>query len=75
MSLEDEFWQAFTDIARKRGMAVNELAAEIDAERGMESGLASAIRVFVLRALTGSAPGAPGNHPGPPHGPGAPGQG
>ncbi len=51
VSLEDEFWQAFTEIAARRGLSVNELAARIDAERGMESGLASAIRLFVLAEL------------------------
>jgi predicted DNA-binding ribbon-helix-helix protein len=30
------------------GKSVNELIAEIDAARGVKSGLASAIRVFVL---------------------------
>jgi len=54
VSLEDEFWQAFINIAYKRGLPINALAAEIDAERGMESGLASAIRLFVLRELTSS---------------------
>jgi len=49
VSLEAEFWQAFREIAAREGLAVNELAARIDAERGMEAGLASAIRVFVLR--------------------------
>ncbi|MGM0662493.1 MAG: ribbon-helix-helix domain-containing protein [Pseudomonadota bacterium] len=49
VSLEAEFWQAFRDIADEEGIALNELAARIDAERGMEAGLASAIRVFVLR--------------------------
>ncbi len=52
VSLEDEFWRAFTDIAARRGLSVNELAARIDAERGMESGLASAIRLFVLAELS-----------------------
>ncbi|MCP5038131.1 MAG: ribbon-helix-helix domain-containing protein [Rhodobacteraceae bacterium] len=52
VSLEDEFWLAFTRIAEARGMARNELAAEIDEARGAERGLASAIRVFVLRELT-----------------------
>ena len=54
VSLEDEFWQAFTEIARARGMAHNELAAEIDEARGVETGLASAIRLFVLRELNKS---------------------
>jgi predicted DNA-binding ribbon-helix-helix protein len=49
VSLEAEFWQAFREIATREGVAFNELAARIDAERGMEAGLASAIRVFVLR--------------------------
>ncbi|NHX28231.1 ribbon-helix-helix domain-containing protein [Escherichia coli] len=48
VSLEDEFWQAFRKIAREKGKAVNALAAEIDADRDMETGLATAIRLFVL---------------------------
>ena len=48
VSLEDEFWQAFRDIAKKKSLPINALAADIDADRGMDSGLASAIRVFVL---------------------------
>ena len=53
VSLEDEFWQAFRDIAGHRGVAVAALAAEIDEARGTEAGLASAIRVFVLRHYRG----------------------
>lgn len=49
VSLEDAFWAAFREIARGRGMAINALAAEIDAARTEGTGLASAIRVFVLR--------------------------
>jgi len=49
VSLEDEFWQAFREIASERGQPINVLAAEIDTERGIETGLASAIRLFVLR--------------------------
>lgn len=48
VSLEDLFWREFRRIARTRGVPLNQLAAEIDAERG-DIGLASAIRVFVLR--------------------------
>ena len=48
VSLEDEFWQAFRQIAKEKGRAINDLAAEIDAGRHTETGLASAIRVFVL---------------------------
>ncbi len=48
VSLEDEFWQAFRDIAKEKGMPINALAAEIDVNRDPEIGLASAIRVFIL---------------------------
>jgi len=49
VSLEDEFWDAFREIASARDIPLNSLAAEIDAERGVDMGLASAIRLFVLR--------------------------
>jgi len=49
VSLEDEFWQAFREIARQRNLPINVLAAEIDAARGTQMGLASALRLFVLR--------------------------
>ncbi|KAJ55849.1 arylsulfate sulfotransferase [Actibacterium mucosum KCTC 23349] len=48
VSLEPEFWDAFREIAAEKSQPINALAAEIDASRGMEIGLASAIRVFVL---------------------------
>lgn len=48
VSLEEEFWQAFRDIADEQGRAINDLAAEIDASRDMETGLATAIRLYVL---------------------------
>ncbi|AHM05049.1 hypothetical protein roselon_02750 [Roseibacterium elongatum DSM 19469] len=48
VSLEDAFWTEFQRIAAARGSSVNDLAAEVDAARGLSSGLASAIRVFVL---------------------------
>ncbi|SDG01584.1 ribbon-helix-helix domain-containing protein [Sulfitobacter delicatus] len=51
ISLEDEFWNEFRAIAAARNMPINALVAEIDAERGLDLGLASAIRLFVLRAL------------------------
>ncbi len=48
MTLEPEFWDAFREIAAKDGKPINALASEIDALRGSDVGLASAIRVFVL---------------------------
>ncbi|CUH39081.1 hypothetical protein JSE7799_01801 [Jannaschia seosinensis] len=55
VSLEDAFWIAFVDLARRRQMSVNALAAQIDRERGISAGLASAIRVAVLRDLQAAA--------------------
>ena len=55
VSLEDEFWDAFRAIAAERGQPINALAAEIDAERGTDLGLASAIRLFVLRYYRSTA--------------------
>lgn len=49
VSLEDAFWGAFCDIANSKGISINALAAEIDASRVMDSGLAAALRVYVLR--------------------------
>lgn len=48
VSLEASFWEAFREIALKRGQTLNALAAEVDAGRDDDIGLASAIRVFVL---------------------------
>ncbi|NNK77630.1 MAG: ribbon-helix-helix domain-containing protein [Litoreibacter sp.] len=50
VSLEDEFWQAFCQIAAERGMPINALAAEIDEARDLDCGLASEIRLFVLNS-------------------------
>ena len=49
VSLEDAFWQAFRQIAVEDDKPINQLAAEIDAARELDVGLASAIRVFVLQ--------------------------
>ena len=51
VSLEEEFWQAFREMAETQGKPINVLAAEIDENRGLDSGLASAIRVYVLKHL------------------------
>lgn len=49
VSLEEEFWHAFRAIAAERGLTINQLAVEVDEARTGDVGLASAIRVFVLR--------------------------
>lgn len=48
VSLEPEFWEALVSLAAARGLTVNALAAEIDARRRGNEGLASAIRVHLL---------------------------
>lgn len=62
VSLEAEFWRAFREIAKAEGRPVNALAAEIDAARAPDTGLASAIRLHVLawyRARGGALPPPP----------------
>lgn len=51
ISLEEEFWRALRAIAERKSQPINALVAEIDVDRGADMGLASAIRVFVLRDL------------------------
>lgn len=57
VSLELAFWQAFRAIADARRIGLNALAAEIDEGREGDVGLASAIRVHVLRHYQGAAAG------------------
>lgn len=59
VSLEEAFWNAFREIACERGKTINALAAEIDAGRTGDAGLASAIRVFVLDHFRKASPPAP----------------
>lgn len=49
ISLENEFWRALREIADAKSLPVNALVADIDVDRGNSIGLASAIRVYVLR--------------------------
>ncbi|MEM7243406.1 MAG: ribbon-helix-helix domain-containing protein [Pseudomonadota bacterium] len=51
VSLEPDFWDMFCAIAKAEGKAQNQLASEIDAARAGKSGLAGAIRVYVLDYL------------------------
>lgn len=51
VSLEDAFWVEFRRIAAEDGRPINALAAEIDAARPPDVGLASAIRVYVLERV------------------------
>jgi predicted DNA-binding ribbon-helix-helix protein len=49
VSIEPEFWDALTGLAKAQGRGVNTLIAEID--RARDGNLSSAIRVYVLKAL------------------------
>ena len=49
VSLEHEFWDALREIARAEGRSLSALAAEIDAARPPDLGLATAIRLHILR--------------------------
>lgn len=49
VSLEDEFWSALQELAQQQGRSVAALTAEIDAARPADMGLASAIRLHLLR--------------------------
>ena len=51
VSMEVEFWQEFRRLAAARNISLNTLAAEIDETRPPEVGLASAIRVHILKSL------------------------
>lgn len=51
VTLEEDFWAAFRDLAAAQSLPLNALAAEIDAAREPGTGLATAIRLYVLRAL------------------------
>jgi predicted DNA-binding ribbon-helix-helix protein len=51
VTLESAFWAAFRALAEKRGLALNELARQIDEIRDPSVNLASAIRLEVLADL------------------------
>lgn len=56
VALEPEFWAVLEEAARARGVALPALVVEQDAARA-ETGapLASALRVYALRAVRGAA--------------------
>ncbi len=51
ISLEEPFWLHLHDIATSQNRSVNNLISEIDESRG-ETGLSSALRLYVLHKLT-----------------------
>lgn len=48
VSLEDDFWDALKEIAALRNATLSDMVASIDASRGAQGNLSSAIRLFVL---------------------------
>ena len=54
VSLEQPFWDALAALAERRGSSVRALVTAIDRGRG-EANLSSAIRVFVLEAISAGA--------------------
>ena len=59
VSLEDDFWQGLQEIAAAEQRPLAALAAEIDAARDPATGLATAIRLHVLRHFRNRAPSTP----------------
>ena len=55
ITLEDEFWEELSALARARELSVSALVAEIDRARSVPGGdsanLSSALRLYVLDAL------------------------
>ncbi|WP_061931076.1 ribbon-helix-helix domain-containing protein [Aureimonas sp. AU22] len=57
ISLEDAFWSELRSLAVRRHMSLAALIAEIDAERGADTNLSSAIRLHVLADALARAQG------------------
>lgn len=55
ISLEDAFFAELEAAAKRRGMALAALVAEIDANRPAGANLSSALRLFVLDEVKGRA--------------------
>lgn len=45
--MEDEFWQALTEIAKRRGVSRTQVVREVEERRTVHN-LSSALRVFIL---------------------------
>lgn len=59
VSLEEPFWTALADIAKKQGRSIAALVSEIDKGRSEPEGngpsLSAAIRLYVLENMRGDA--------------------
>jgi predicted DNA-binding ribbon-helix-helix protein len=56
VTMEPEFWDVLTRIAKARGLSVSALIREVDAStsHNPNRNLSSALRVFILTSVTGS---------------------
>jgi predicted DNA-binding ribbon-helix-helix protein len=54
--LEEEFWTVLLRIAQARGQSLSALVAAVDAARGPDRSLASALRVMALVGDGGETP-------------------
>lgn len=50
VSIEQEFWDEFVNIAKEMNLSINQIVTLVDSEREEEN-LSSAIRLYVLRRL------------------------
>lgn len=57
VSLEAAFWQALQDIAAAEGKPLAQIAARIDSARNPATGLATALRLFILHYYRSKVPG------------------
>jgi predicted DNA-binding ribbon-helix-helix protein len=57
VALEDAFWSALSEIAQDRGHSLSALVAAIDADRGPDQPLASALRLEALAAFRAAREG------------------
>ncbi len=56
ITLEEPFWKALKDLAEEQGLSVNQMVSDIDQSREMETGLSSAIRIYILNHYRSSKP-------------------
>jgi predicted DNA-binding ribbon-helix-helix protein len=52
ISVEDEFWHRFRNLAQQRGLSIYQLLEQIDRTRTTRN-LSSTVRVFCLKSLEG----------------------
>lgn len=52
ITLEEEFWNALKSCAEGSDLSINQLVTKIDQARAKEMNLSSAVRVYLLRAVS-----------------------